>query len=490
MGFEGIEVDNARQAAGQLESSAFALLDAGVRVDLALAQLVWEGPNAKGFRDDWEGQFAEDFAQAVRALADNARGIREALAVQQRASGEAPSPVGGNSVAAVVASGGERVPNFLGGNTESMRDLAAVCRAGAEVVTEQVDQIKRLRGWMYGPSAVVAISYLRRRIVPALERIAEALREMATVLAAHAQAQEDASAGRPVATGLPQYRRRTPSAEERAVRGGVLQTLGGLIQIGGAVFFAPTGVAVPAGALGVDNVVAGVRSIIDQRPHQTVVHQIGAGTARLAGASDRTAYWVGVATEVGAGLGTGYTGSLTRGLSSEAARTAENAVIVATQRGHNIVGVRIGGVPVRGTPNVTETIGDLRVSGGVASFEFRHPSTTAAMLERNGMSVRYIPVEARQAEQGLEAMRQLRTRLAQDRPDWSRLGGPNCTTTTCDVVTGAGVNLPLTARTSPRVLDWSVREIRNAPAGGAAIGAGQVLGTAGQHEAGAEDGTR
>jgi hypothetical protein len=387
---------------------------------------------------------------------------------------------------------------FAGADPGTMDRMAGACVDGAKVLTEQAEALRRVKGWLFGPSAVVAIGYLRRTIVPMLERQAEALREAASVLTRHAQAQRDASAGKQVDfASLPNYRRRSLSAEERAVRGGVVQSVGGLIQIGGAALGASSGAGIPvaiaAGGLGVDNLVAGIRSIIDRAPHDTVVHQAAAGGARLAGASDKTADRIAFATEtaLGLSLGTGSTGLRGIGLSEEAARLAPNTVSVATRSGrtleeavlgHNMVGSKVeSGLIQVGENRSAEAFGHVvkdPANGNVVSFEMR-PGTTSETLARSGASVQHVAVpSAEEALQARQAMRTISDEFAASPQPWGLLG-PNCTTAACDVLKAAGVDLPPTARLSPYLLNQALREFPYAGGPGGAIATGQGLGSAG-----------
>jgi hypothetical protein len=320
---------------------------------------------------------------------------------------------------------------FLGGDTVSMDRMSVVCLDGAKILTEQIAGIKAIKGWLYGPSAVVALTYLRRRMVPTLELIAEALSEMAVVLERHADAQRRASAGEKVDfAALPQYRRRTLGPEQRAVAGGVVQAIGGVVQIGGAVIGAASGIGLPAavvaGGLGVDNLIAGTRSIVDRKPHETGVHQLAEGGARLAGASDKTAWWAGFAADTGAGLTAGGGSTFIKGigLSEEAAAQAKNTLIVGTKSGgnlgesllgHNVVGSRLepGRLHIGGDKS-PEVIGDLVKRGAedtTVSFGTRK-RITAETLPDFGYSVRQVEVSADQAQQARQAMRGLETQFA------------------------------------------------------------------------------
>jgi uncharacterized protein YukE len=85
-GFQGVEMDNAKRAATQLEECEDSLTEAGRRLELSKGKLVWEGDSAKAFKDDWDFQFVGDLSRAITMLADYAGGIRAAIATQKTVS--------------------------------------------------------------------------------------------------------------------------------------------------------------------------------------------------------------------------------------------------------------------------------------------------------------------------------------------------------------------------------------------------------------------
>jgi hypothetical protein len=85
-GFQGVEMENAKRAAGQLEECGNSLTQMGRRLELTKQELVWEGENAKAFKDDWDGRFVGDLSRAITMLADYAGGIRAAIAAQEKVS--------------------------------------------------------------------------------------------------------------------------------------------------------------------------------------------------------------------------------------------------------------------------------------------------------------------------------------------------------------------------------------------------------------------
>ena len=87
-GFEGVEMTNAKNAARQFDESAVALAGMTQRLERANHELVWVGESAKGFKDDWDGQFVGDLNRAITMLTDYCGGIRDAIAKQERASRE------------------------------------------------------------------------------------------------------------------------------------------------------------------------------------------------------------------------------------------------------------------------------------------------------------------------------------------------------------------------------------------------------------------
>jgi hypothetical protein len=86
--FEGMERDNAERAAGQLADSAIAVVEMIRRTDRMRRELVWHGENAKAFTEDWDYQFLGELLHSATVMAEYSVGIREALAMQKRVSGE------------------------------------------------------------------------------------------------------------------------------------------------------------------------------------------------------------------------------------------------------------------------------------------------------------------------------------------------------------------------------------------------------------------
>ena len=370
---------------------------------------------------------------------------------------------------------------FNGADTNSMDRMALACLDGVKVINEQISHFKTLKPWLYGPSAVVAIKYLRGPMTRTLEAIAEALREMAMVLMKHAEAQRRASMGETVDfAALPQYRRRILSPEQRARFAGVIQMAGGSVEAGGAaltgtaLLFAPeplfTKLAagtllLAAAAHGVDQVTTGSATYRDGTPHETVTHEVVAVLSKKAGASEAWAERIAtVADLAGGGLQSGA-GLLNRSV-VELAEQGGPALFVAyemrpnastimgQQMGHNMVGVReVADGPVKW----------FELIGGPGQNTKFVPVNTARLPDVNEFAeVKGIGVTAGEAAGAVQRIEELRGsgRLG----EWNVLG-PNCATSVGKVLSGADAAIPPPAGSTPWLLYKSFNPPSSVPAG-------------------------
>jgi hypothetical protein len=219
---------------------------------------------------------------------------------------------------------------------------------------------------------------------------------------------------------------------------GVVQMVGGALEIalGAGGLAAPTGVTQVGGVIliahGADTFLAGFRSIYYGQVSSTYTQQGATWAAKQAHASDQTAKYVGVGADLVAGVGPSIGIGISRRLAIAGAERASERVAVAylsrgaLEMGHNAVGIRQGGttawVHFAGVP-VGEVVPRAAPGAGYVITELAVSSEQAAAAN---------------------ATRQLLVGAGEQA--WGYLG-PNCTTTTLQVLRSAGIVMPAWSRT-------------------------------------------
>ncbi|MFL6072329.1 MAG: hypothetical protein ACJ73S_02815 [Mycobacteriales bacterium] len=86
---------------------------------------------------------------------------------------------------------------FQGADVDGLTRIAQQCQQSAQVADEICAVLEAIvaASWAFGPFGAAFTSYLKTVVIPWLKRISQALKLFAKVLSAHAQAQQQASAG-------------------------------------------------------------------------------------------------------------------------------------------------------------------------------------------------------------------------------------------------------------------------------------------------------
>jgi hypothetical protein len=228
---------------------------------------------------------------------------------------------------------------------------------------------------------------------------------------------------------------------------GAIQMVGGALEIalGAGGVAAPTGVTQVGGVIliahGADTFLAGFRSMYYGEVSTTYTQQGATWAAKQAHASDQTAHYIGVGTDIVAGVGPSIGIGISRRLAIAGATRAGESVSVAYlsrsafEMGHNAVGIRQGGttawVHFAGRP-----IGQV-VARGAPAGEY---------------VITELAVSSEQAA-AASATRQILVGSAEQA--WGYLG-PNCTTTTLEILRSAGIVVPAWSRT-PMLLQLGLK---------------------------------
>lgn len=84
--FYGIDTTYARQSSRQMDASAQDLGGMVGNISAMLDSVVWIGPAAKGFKQDWDGALRPELEAATRSLSENARELHRRADLQDEVS--------------------------------------------------------------------------------------------------------------------------------------------------------------------------------------------------------------------------------------------------------------------------------------------------------------------------------------------------------------------------------------------------------------------
>jgi hypothetical protein len=219
---------------------------------------------------------------------------------------------------------------------------------------------------------------------------------------------------------------------------GAIQMVGGVLEIalgvGGVA--APTGITQVGGVIliahGADTFLAGFRSMYYGEVSNTYTQQGATWAAKQAHASDDTAKYIGVGADFVAGVGPSIGISISRRLAIAGAERASERVAVAylsrgaLEMGHNVVGIR---------------------QGGTTAWVHFAGMPMGAVVERGAPGAEYVITEiAISTERAAAATATRQILVGSGRQAWAYLG-PNCSTTTLQILRSAGIVMPAWART-------------------------------------------
>ena len=236
---------------------------------------------------------------------------------------------------------------------------------------------------------------------------------------------------------------------------GAIQIIGGGLEVALGVggIIAPEPATTIGGVIlvahGTDTIVAGFRSLWHGEVQASVTQQGAQAAAIAVGASPQTARRIGIGVDVTAGLGPSIAMSISRRLAIAGAQHSSNKVAVAylhrsaLEQGHNAVGVTVN--------NSTAWYHFAYTNPPHAAFEHLSQFGTRA-VQKMGFAVTELAVTGAQAGRAHHLSQQM---LRGGESVW-RTMGPNCTTTTLQVLNEAGVVIPVWAR-SPFLLYSGVR---------------------------------
>lgn len=84
--FYGIDTEYARTSSRQMDSSASDLGGMVGNISAMLGSVVWTGPAAKRFKQDWDGALRPELEAATTSLAENARELHRRADMQDQVS--------------------------------------------------------------------------------------------------------------------------------------------------------------------------------------------------------------------------------------------------------------------------------------------------------------------------------------------------------------------------------------------------------------------
>lgn len=84
--FYGIDTGYARESSQQMEANAEDLGAMVGNMSAMLDSVVWVGPAAKRFKQDWDGSLRPELEGATRSLSENARELRRRADMQDEVS--------------------------------------------------------------------------------------------------------------------------------------------------------------------------------------------------------------------------------------------------------------------------------------------------------------------------------------------------------------------------------------------------------------------
>lgn len=84
--FYGIDPDQSRQSAQQMDASADNLSGMVGMIGALMSQVVWEGADAERFHADWQGSFQPQLNQATETIRANAVELNRRAAMQEEVS--------------------------------------------------------------------------------------------------------------------------------------------------------------------------------------------------------------------------------------------------------------------------------------------------------------------------------------------------------------------------------------------------------------------
>lgn len=86
-GMQGMDTEYARQAAHSMDGGAGQISGIVGSIGSLLESVMWIGPSASAFKDDWHGTFVPQLHGATNALTDNAQVLNRRAQMQDEASG-------------------------------------------------------------------------------------------------------------------------------------------------------------------------------------------------------------------------------------------------------------------------------------------------------------------------------------------------------------------------------------------------------------------
>lgn len=233
---------------------------------------------------------------------------------------------------------------------------------------------------------------------------------------------------------------------------GVLQVGGGILEIAGGVGLwlvpEPTMATKVGGTVlivhGLDTLTTGVQTLWTDTPQETFTMRAGEGVALYAGASPETAHWVGVGTDVVAGVGPSIGVGISR-------RLAITTVTQVEARGGAAISLGYLG---RGGTNVGHNVVGITTEGRTVWYDLALNADDAAEFgltrapNPSRYSVTTFSVDAARAERALVEANAMSRELT---PSVYSYLTNNCTTSAARVLRYGGVAQPAWAR-SPSLL--------------------------------------
>lgn len=87
-GFKGMDVEQVRRLADQLDAKANVINDIAAQLSNQLGSTDWRGPDSERFRSDWDSHHRSALNRVMQALQDAARTSRRNANEQEHASGQ------------------------------------------------------------------------------------------------------------------------------------------------------------------------------------------------------------------------------------------------------------------------------------------------------------------------------------------------------------------------------------------------------------------
>jgi hypothetical protein len=251
---------------------------------------------------------------------------------------------------------------------------------------------------------------------------------------------------------------------------GLLQTVGGLLEVAGGVGLLvvpePTMATKAGGAIlivhGVDTLVAGARSLWYGEPAHTLTQQLASSGARELGASETTAGVVGVGVDLVAGLGPSAVVAISRRAALSAATSSAETLSLGFLRntgrvptpsgvsslptGHVAVGIRQSA----GATRWVDAVADTRTGYTVSIRQALH------LQGRSRYAITTVAVAAEDSRRAAAAASALTARMGRQQQVW-RLLGPNCSTAAAEILRAGQIAIPSGMQFAPYTLYMGLR---------------------------------